>query len=134
MLCGKFLPGSEDHTSHTSSEMRHMLARSLTASACLGEVGPGESESSIGRPLLSIACRIIRISSCLYGWSEMQSTFSRSTPQAAYCFSSELYQACPAALSLMPQLVGSQGHASVWSAASWARNLPGASMGRLRST
>src|SRR6266702_2853964 len=63
----------------------------------------------------------------------MQSTFSRSTPQPAYWLSSESYHACPAALSLMPQLVGSQGQASEVSAASAAlKPLP--AMGRLRST
>src|ERR1035437_1974725 len=63
----------------------------------------------------------------------MQSTLSRSTPQPAYWLSSESYQAWPAALSLMPQLVGSHGQASAVSAASvaWKAEL---AMGRLRST
>src|ERR1035441_9194828 len=56
----------------------------------------------------------------------MQSTLSRSTPQPAYWLMSESYQAWPAALSFTPQLVGSQGQASVGAA--------GAAMGRLRST
>src|SRR5665213_3542642 len=63
----------------------------------------------------------------------MQSTLSRSTPQPAYWLSSESYQACPAALFLMPQLVGSHGQASVVSAASWALKAELA-RGRLRST
>src|SRR6185437_990919 len=63
----------------------------------------------------------------------MQSTFSRSTPQSAYCFSSESYQACPAALSFTPQLVGSHGQASDVSAASVTVKLLSA-IGRLRST
>src|ERR1035437_5551989 len=63
----------------------------------------------------------------------MQSTLSRSTPQPAYWLSSESYQAWPAALSLMPQLVGSHGQASAVSAASvaWKAEL---AMGRFRST
>src|SRR5579859_7829652 len=63
----------------------------------------------------------------------MQSTLSRSTPQSAYCESSESYQACPAALSFTPQLVGSHGQASAVSAASVAWKVL-LEMGRLRST
>src|ERR1039458_4176569 len=63
----------------------------------------------------------------------MQSTLSRSTPQPAYWLMSESYQAWPAALFFTPQLVGSQGQASVGSAASAAWKAV-AGMGRLRST
>src|ERR1039458_911167 len=63
----------------------------------------------------------------------MQSTLRRSTPQPAYWLSSESYQAWPAAASLTPQLVGSQGQASAVSAASAAWKAV-AAMGRLRST
>ena len=97
-----------------------MFAIVLTSAAWLVEVGPGDRLSTIGRPLLSIARRIIRISLALYGWSEMQSTFSRSTPQPAYWRSTESYQACPAGVSRMPQFVGSQGQASLVSATSVA--------------
>ena len=54
-------------------------------------------------------------------------------PQSAYWVRRESYQAWPAALSLTPQLVGSQGQASLVSAASvaWKAEL---AMGVSRST
>src|ERR1017187_3465186 len=111
--------------------MRHICASCPTSAASPSEVGPGESERTIGRPALSIALRIMWISSALYGCEEMQSTLRKSTPQVAYWVSSESYQAWPAALFLMPQLVGSQGQASDVSAASEAWKAEFA-MGRLR--
>src|ERR1700748_2267557 len=106
--------------------MRHMLASEATSAACAGFVGPGERLSTIGLPVLSMALRICRISLTLYGWSAMQSTLRRSTPQSAYCFISASYQACPAALSFTPQFVGSHGQASLVSAASSAWKLESA--------
>ena len=64
-LCGKALPGSLVHTSQKSSEMRHMLASCATSSALSSAVGPGDRDSTIGRPAWSIAFRIMRISSAL---------------------------------------------------------------------
>ena len=54
------------HTSQKSSEMRHIWASAATSAAWSSEVGPGESESTMGRPVaLSMARRIMRISSIL---------------------------------------------------------------------
>src|ERR1700684_840922 len=82
-LCGHALPGSLVHTSQKSSEMRHIWATAATSAAFSSAVGPGESDNTIGRPALSIALRIMRISSILYGCDAMQSTLIRSTPHAA---------------------------------------------------
>src|SRR6185312_10213181 len=73
-------------------EMRHISANCPTSAAWLSPVGPGDKLNTIGRPVFSIARRIMRISVALYGRSEMQSTLRKSTPQPAYCLSSESYQ------------------------------------------
>src|SRR5580704_17150209 len=90
-----------------------------------GSVGPGDVLNTIGRPHLSIARRIISISSFEYG-TERSSTFTKSSPHEAYSRYIASYHACPASLLRTPNISGHQPHFLFGSPASAAVNFESA--------
>src|ERR1035438_7835526 len=94
-------------------------------------VGPGERLSTMSRPLL---CQLDLLNFAGFVWM-IRDAVNLQEIDAPGCVlrRRESYHAWPAAVSLIPQLVGSQGQASFWSAASCALKAE-PSIGRLRTT